>query len=293
MEESILLNKDYFSDDQYIISKYDVESRDLKMHSHEFWEISYVYEGKGMSCFGNDITEPIAPGEFVFISPGAIHCIQSPPSDKGAWVRVCNLLVRNEYIDMIINDLILSYGFDEYLLPKMISEHQPFCIHFEDHSRIVLNMLTSAAHECKFPSQASETVIKNLATNIFIYITRFYEEMVNKNKITATEYDVIDDLINHVKSNYGRNLSLDYLSAYTHLSALYLSRYFKKCTGMKLSDYITKVRIERAKSLLRSSEHTVQDISLFCGYNNISNFHKSFKKYTNMTASEYRASKKR
>lgn len=171
MEESILLNKDYFSDDQYIIAKYDVESRDLKMHSHEFWEISYVHESEGTSYFGNDVAEPITPGEFIFISPGAIHCIQSPPSDKGAWVRVCNLLVRNEYIDMLVNDLILIYGFDEYLLPKMIKEHQPFCIHFKDQSRIVLNMLTSAAHEYKFPSQASETVIKNLATNIFIYNT--------------------------------------------------------------------------------------------------------------------------
>lgn len=286
----ILLNKDYFREGQNLAAQYDVESRELKLHTHEFWEISYVHESEGTSCTENK-SELISAGEFVLVSPGAAHCIQSPPADKGSWVRVCNLLICSEYMESLASELIEDYGFDEYILPKMIAERDTFCIHLKDQSKIVFNMLSSLAHECKFPSQASETVIKNLAVNVLIYITRIYEEAASKTTTTATNHDVIDDLIKHIKSNYGRDLSLEYLAAYAHFSTSYLSRYFKECTGVKLSDFIMSVRMERAKSLLRASDHTVGDISFFCGYNSISNFHKSFKKYTGMTASEYREMK--
>ena len=108
--------------------------------------------------------------------------------------------------------------------------------------------------------------------------------------MTATKNEVIDDLIKYIKSNFGSNITLDYLAAYAHLSPEYLSRYFKKCTGMNISEFITETRIEKAKFRLRTTNWSVQDIAVYCGYGSLANFHKAFKKAVGMTASEYRKS---
>lgn len=69
----------------------------------------------------------------------------------------------------------------------------------------------------------------------------------------------------------------------------YLSKLFKKNTGSSLMDYVTKVRIERAKELLERTVLTISEIAIETGYSNTAYFTKMFKKYTNgVTPREYR-----
>lgn len=89
-------------------------------------------------------------------------------------------------------------------------------------------------------------------------------------------------------SNFGSNLTLDFLAEYVHLSPEYLSRYFKKHTGKNLSKFITETRIKKAKYMLRTDDQPIHEIAEYCGYTSISNFEKAFKKLTGMTAGEYR-----
>lgn len=72
------------------------------------------------------------------------------------------------------------------------------------------------------------------------------------------------------------------------MSREYLSRKFKSYTGTDISDFIAEIRIERAKQLLRSSTHSITDISSYCGYTSLGNFQMFFKKLTGFTPSEYR-----
>lgn len=226
------------------------------MHSHEFWEISYVYEGRGTHHFADGSTAPIKEGEFVFISPDTEHCITTPPPEKGNWVRVCNLLITQDYMDKLKERFLCAHELDEY----------------------------------KHLSHGSGENIENTALSLLIYITRLYEKRLKRDTVTTTKNQVIDDLIRYIQSNFGSNLTLDYLAPYAHFSPEYLSRYFKKCTGMKLSEFITKTRLDKAKLMLRTSSSTICDISEYCGYKSISNFQKAFKKAAGMIAGDYRKS---
>ena len=135
-------------------------------------------------------------------------------------------------------------------------------------------------------------MISMIALTVLIYITRIYEREIKKEKIVETKNDVIDDLIKFIRSNFKRNLTLDYLAAYVHLSPAYLSRYFKKCTGVNITDFITKTRIDRAKQILKTSNYSIQEISEFCGYKDMSNFQRVFKRLVGVSASQYRQNNK-
>ncbi len=284
------LMKDYFEDDKPYFIDFFLEHREINMHSHEFWEISYVFEGRGTHCYEDGRTETIKEGEFIFISPEASHCIVSPPPDKGSWVRVCNFLISNEYMDVLLGYLKQARELDEYILRNMIFENKTFCIHLSDDSGSVNNLIMTAAHEYKHFSDCSDKIIENSAVSLLMYIIRLYEKTLKKETVTTTKNEVIDDLIRYINSNFGSNITLDYLAAYVHLSPAYLSRYFKKHTGKNISEFITETRIEKAKYRLRTSNWTIHDICEYCGYGSIANFHKVFKKTVGMSAGEYRKS---
>ena len=150
------------------------------------------------------------------------------------------------------------------------------------------NLLMTIAHEYKHFSECSEEIIANSTLSLLIYITRLHEKKLKNETVTTTKNDVINDLIKYIRSNFGSNITLEYLAAYVHLSPEYLSRYFKKCTKMNISDFITQTRIEKAKYRLRTTSWPIQDVAFYCGYNSPGNFHKAFKKTVGMSAGEYR-----
>lgn len=285
-----LLMKDFFENGKPYFLDFFIEHRERDMHSHEFWEISYVFEGRGTHYFADGTAEAIKEGEFIFISPGTSHCITSPAAEKGSWVHVCNFLVSPEFMNYLTKHMTAARELDEYALNHMLLNQKPFCIHLRDDSGSVYNLLMTAAHEYKHFSDCSNTIIENSAISLLIYIIRLYEKTIKNESVTTTRNEVIDDLIKYISSNFSSNLSLDYLAEYAHLSPAYLSRYFKQRTGKNLSDFIAETRIEKAKYRLRTSNWTVNDICEYCGYKSISNFHKAFKKAAGMTASEYRES---
>lgn len=282
------LVKDYFDKGKPVKVGYYIEHREINMHSHEFWELSYVYESRGTHYYSDERVSPIKEGEFVFMSPGISHCITSPKQGKGAWVRVCNFLMSQEYVEELKQEYLSIKEIEEYALQGMISRNEPFCIHLRDQYGKIYNLLDTAAHEYKYFTDSSDKVLKYIALTVLIYVTRLYESGLKKEKVVETKNDVIDDLIKFIRSNFKSNLTLDYLSAYVHLSPAYLSRYFKKCTGINISDFITKTRIDRAKQILKTSNYSIQDISEFCGYKDMSNFQRVFKKNVGMSASQYR-----
>lgn len=279
---------DFFEKDKLYFCNFFIEHREKNMHSHEFWEISYVYEGMGIHHFEDGSTVPVREGEFIFISPGASHCITSPQSEDGSWVRVCNFLITQEYVDFLKKYFLSFHEFDEYSLKILIEQNKPFCIHLNDDSGSVSNLLMTIAHEYRHFSECSDKIIENSALSLLIYITRLYEKTLRNEAVSDTKNETITELIRYIKSNFGSNLNLEYLAAYAHLSPEYLSRYFKKCTGINISDFITHTRIEKAKYRLRTTDWSVQEISSYCGYQTLGNFHKAFKKAVGMTAGEYR-----
>ena len=283
--KNILLTDDFFENDLPVYAFFAAERRDKNMHSHDFWELSYVYEGRG-THYTQDTVLPIREKEFLFISPDTEHCIVSPSKENGALVRVCNVLVRKAYMDKIIKKYRELDCFADYDFTKMLGK--PFCLQLSDDSRIVYNQVMAIAHEYNHLSEGSSDIIENCMINLLIYTARLYKARTEKKQAADNKNEALDEIIKYIRSNFGGNLSLDFLAEQAHMSREYLSRKFKSYTGTNLSDFIAEVRIDRAKQLLRSSAHSVTDICAYCGYTSLGNFQRFFKKLVGCSPSEYR-----
>lgn len=116
------------------------------------------------------------------------------------------------------------------------------------------------------------------------YIKKDRIRMKNK----GVDSKLAADVAEYVRQNYAdANLGVTSIAENYNIHIVYLSRAFKEQTGEGLADYINKVRIEKAKALLREMD-TVEDVSSAVGYNNIRTFMRVFKKVEGITPGKYR-----
>ena len=93
----------------------------------------------------------------------------------------------------------------------------------------------------------------------------------------------------YIQENYSRDISLDDVSSQVNISPYYFSKIFKDETGENFIEYLTRVRIERAKELLVDANISVKEAGIQSGYSDPNYFSRIFKKQMDMTPSEYKA----
>lgn len=99
---------------------------------------------------------------------------------------------------------------------------------------------------------------------------------------------LIRKAMDYIESNYAKNLSLNLVATHVHLSPAYLSRIFNEKTGIGFTEYLTQIRLKKAKQQLRLSTETIDQIAIATGFNSSSYFSAIFKKHEGVTPSEYR-----
>lgn len=96
---------------------------------------------------------------------------------------------------------------------------------------------------------------------------------------------IVKDFVN---KNYSSHITLETLADIVFLAPAYLSNLFKQETGINFVDYVTNVRIDVAKDLLKNSQKTIKEIALHIGYRDEKYFSKIFKKNVGIKPTEYR-----
>ena len=98
------------------------------------------------------------------------------------------------------------------------------------------------------------------------------------------------EIMNYEQANY-IDITLDDLAEKFFLSKPYLSKYIKEKSGMTFGDLVKKIRMKKAKALLKSSNMTVENIAMSVGYQNVEHFNRLFKKAYDMTPMQFRNQK--
>lgn len=118
-------------------------------------------------------------------------------------------------------------------------------------------------------------------------LLRFYSELFAERKATN---HYVRQLKNYIKASYMEPLRVERIAEQMHLNRRYLSRLFKTETGYTPQDFIIKVRMEAALHFLEKG-YTVAEVAAFCGYEDVSNFTKLFKKRWSCSPSAWKNEK--
>ena len=100
--------------------------------------------------------------------------------------------------------------------------------------------------------------------------------------------NIIKTAKDYIDAHFDKDISLDDVSKVVNISPYYFSKIFKEESGLNFIEYLTNIRIEKAKNLLENSNLSVKEICISCGYSDPNYFSRSFKKNVGVTPTEYK-----
>lgn len=190
-----------------------------------------------------------------------------------------------EQLQLYFENLSEVQGLDEYSLKRFIQH-------------IIYTMMSALEHlRLPFTEHSTEKLfwfkrIDQAATlGELQHIINEFIDMVEKQVSEHNEQgevNTLNQIIDFIHANYEQDISLAELAEKFHMNYSYLSWYFKQRTSENLTAYINKVRIEKAKELLKYTDDSISLISTKIGFSEHNYFSKVFKKFVGMTPLEYR-----
>ncbi len=204
-------------------------------------------------------------------------------------------------VDALIDNIFLGGGQEEVIIKSILDKI------YEDWKNDAINCQTIAdkakSHIYEILIQRKPWLEKFLYRNDFTY--KFGFSLMRKEEIIkdwvrvfqeaskmVTKYQMIDDKLvyrigKYVVVHVDEKLSLESVAKGVYLNPSYISHVFKRVTGMNFIEYMTEVKMDRAKVLLRDSQVKIYDVAAAIGYSNPEYFAKSFKKKTGYAPAVY------
>jgi transcriptional regulator GlxA family with amidase domain len=100
----------------------------------------------------------------------------------------------------------------------------------------------------------------------------------------------VERTFEYLNKNFDKNITLAEVSRLANMSDVSFSRFFRQRTGNTFIDSLTEIRLGHATRLLIESTNSIAEVAYHCGFNNISNFNRIFKKKKGCTPREFRDS---
>lgn len=262
------------------------------LHMHDFIEIAYVASGRGIHRVGENEYN-VSKGDLFIINYNVPHEFRSLPDTAHPYLSVYNCIFRPRFIDYSLincrdfNDITWHFLFRS-LFPD--EAEQRVDIKLLENDSLEMEALYEKMHrEYHMREEGYIEILRAYVIELLVSIFRQYRiQLKNSGKPPAKKSTVIEKAIEYLKQNYSSNIRLEDIAAKAFLSYSYFGRLFKEYTGMTVSEYIQKLRMEEACRLLKSTSKKVTDIASDVGYTDIKFFYSVFRKVTGKTPAEYR-----
>ena len=273
-----LSEKDCF----YIVECHKTEFT-YPLHQHKEFELNFIERGKGVRRIVGDSVEEIGDYELVLLGGEDLEHVWEQGRCTSKDIREITVHFSG---DIFGDDLLSKNQFAS-----------------------IRSMLQKADHGLSFPISTIMKVYSSLDTiadesERFVQFLKFmyvlYELSVSdgvrvlaSSSFSHTESNVESSRIQKVKQyvndHYAESLKLDDIADLVGMSPVAFSRFFRQRTGRTLSDYIIDIRLGYAARMLVDSSKNISEICYECGFNNLSNFNRTFKAKRNYTPRDFRA----
>lgn len=254
------------------------------IHNHSVYELNFVENAKGVRRIVGDSQEVIGDYDL---------CLITSPDLEHVWEQ-------NECHSDDIREITIQFDFS--MSDETLFGRNPYAS--------ITRMMQEAKKGLSFPMQAIMKVYGMLDTLSSVkdgfyavqqFLTILYElsRCENARTLASSSYAKVaveDDsrrilkVKNFISKNYMDELRLPELASLAGMSSSAFSRFFKLRTGRNISEYIIDLRLGYAARMLVDTAKSISEIGFDCGFNNLSNFNRIFKKKKGCSPSEFRES---
>ena len=227
--------------------------------------LHYVYSGKGtFICKGKSYD--LHAGDFFFISPD--NTIQYMADQHNPWAY---------YWFGFRGDLV-----QHYLKDTSISSDNPVFSQQDD-----IKDQMSKLIEISLISENNDMLLNACLLEILYQLSQIYPKN-REERVESTKNITIAKAMSFIKNNFDSNIRISDIATHLNIDRSYLHRLFVSETGQSPKQFLTQIRLRKAKNLLKVTDLPVKNIAYSSGFEDYSNFSKSFKNQYGMTALEYR-----
>ena len=254
------------------------------IHNHSVYELNFVENAKGVRRIVGDSQEVIGDYDL---------CLITSPDLEHVWEQ-------NECHSDDIREITIQFDFS--MSDETLFGRNPYAS--------ITRMMQEAKKGLSFPMQAimkvyglldSLSTVKDGFYAVQQFLTILYElsRCENARTLASSSYAKVtieDDsrrilkVKNFISKNYMDELRLPELASLAGMSSSAFSRFFKLHTGRNISEYIIDLRLGYAARMLVDTAKSISEIGFDCGFNNLSNFNRIFKKKKGCSPSEFRES---
>lgn len=221
------------------------------MHFHRSYELIHVLDG-GMSITVDGRSFALREGDLAFIFPEQLHSME-----KTGPARITIIQFSPELI-----------GHFSTRYKKMIPADPVLCgLHFP-------------AGDLQFDHIYEKKAFLYQLCALLTAHTGF--------EARATQATPLFQLLSYISQNYQHACSLSLAAQTFGYDYAYLSRMFRRKTGLSFTEYLNQFRISQAAYLLRNTSESISSIAFLCGYDTIRSFNRNFKALTKCTPKKYR-----
>lgn len=242
------------------------------LHTHDFYELFLIEEGE-IYHFINGRQDVMRKGDIYFVRPEDEHCFQRGNCKKAQFVNMAfsgNIFQKAE--------AVMNLYFDTKQNGSSVEIHLPPRMELA----IQAKMTFLAREKTSLTLMVRQDLVVSILLDclLLLYSQQAFEESVP---------EWLEQACLRMRQNQNYLEGLEKFIEIAGKSQEHLTRCMKKYYHVTPTEYINQIRLEQTTILLETTDDSILDIMLECGFNNVSHFNQLFKKNYGLTPSRYRA----
>jgi AraC-like DNA-binding protein len=253
---------------------------DFPLHFHEEFELNFIQNAAGAKRVVGGHVEEIGNLELVLVGPNLQH---------GWFTHNCR--------DKIINEITIQFHrdlFDEKFLQR-------------NQMSFIRTLLQRSSRGVLFSQATTQSIMPRLIQlqqkhgfdSVLELMSVLHDLSISRNirtlsdmsfNIETSSYNSrrIENIMKFLNNNFNENITLADAAKIAGMAEVSLSRFFKLRTGKTFIDTLNEVRLGHATRMLIDTTNSINEVAYKCGFNNMSNFNRIFKKKKDRTPKEFR-----
>lgn len=252
----------------------------VPMHWHKEFELNYIIEGSAQ--FRNEnISAHAKVGDIFIIQPNAIHSIDSDTAVKYDTIVFSSDMLLGLADDRCSAEMIypLISGAKKIQFP-VDSQN----VYYEEIRTVTENIISAA----KSGGALMDLLMKS---ELLKLIWLLYKSGAVKDSREQKQVgdEQIRQALEYMNDNFAENIDIDTLAEKAFMSRSHFMHSFKAIAGMGAIEYLNKLRIRKVCEILQSDKMSIAEAAFSCGFKNLSNFNRQFKKAMGISPKEYKS----
>ncbi len=233
---------------------------------HENIEILFGRQGHASLKDNRDMF-PFSAGEFAVLSANHLHAVCT---GEEAYTYDCLIIDRSfgRQNGIDTSSLMFDHVFRDETLATLLDTFSEEYAHADRPYRVAR--------------------LRALCLSVLTHICRYHSRPTAEKNDLSDSFSRIREAIRFMESAFPKNITLDDVADYLHISKYYFAHEFKAITGTTFLSFLNNVRIQEAKKMLAEGALDVGEVSEACGFENRSHFAKIFKRYVGVLPKEYK-----